>query len=338
MKRILIMLMAFAVLIPVTMAHAQNDNQFGTSGGHELRIPMGTRNIAMAGAGVAGMQGLDAIFWNPAGLSHVEGTQAALTHLDYLLDITVNHGALATRLGDMGILGVSVKALTMGDIPVTTRENPEGTGEFFAPAMTVVGLTFARQLTDRVSFGATGMYLNENIHRVSAHGVAFDFGFVYDPQIYGLKFGAVMKNYGPDMRFDGAGFDQDVTLPETPPGLPDKTVRTESAPFELPSYVQFGIALEAVNQDRNLVNLYGSFQSNNYTNDEYRIGGEYSWDQTFFLRAGFVESNLNEYISDVTLGGGLRINWGDNKLFFDYAWANNKFFDANQWFTVGMEF
>ncbi|MEW5874038.1 MAG: PorV/PorQ family protein [Candidatus Zixiibacteriota bacterium] len=338
MKRIVILLMAFAVLIAATTAHAENDNQFGTAGAHELRIPMGTRNIAMAGAGIAGVRGLDAVFWNPAGLSAIEGTQVQVTHLDYLLDIAVNNGAVATRLGDLGILGVSVKALTMDDIPVTTWENPEGTGEFFAPAMTVVGLTFARQLTDRVSFGATGMYINEDIHRVSSHGVAFDFGFTYDPQIYGLKFGAVMKNYGPDMQFDGNGFDTDVPLPDVDPGIPDKTVRTESAPFELPSYVQFGLAYEAVNQDKNLVSLFGSFQSNNYTNDEYRIGGEYAWDQTFFLRAGYVQSDLDEYISDVTLGGGLRINWGASKVILDYAWANNEFFDANQWFTVGLEF
>jgi hypothetical protein len=338
MKTLAKILAVGLVLLWAPVLHAENDNQFGTSGAHELRIPMGTRNIAIAGSGIADVKGVESIFWNPAGLSRLQGTQVAVTHLNYLLDVTVNHAGIATKLGDMGSLAFSIKALTMGDIDVTTEQNPEGTGELFAPAMTVIGITFARQLTDRVSFGATGMYINENIHLVRASGVAFDFGFIYDPQWQGLRFGATMKNYGPDMRYDGSGFDKDVPLPGIDPGIPDKTVRTRSAAFELPSYVQFGGAYDVVNQNRNQATLFSSFQSNNYSNDEYRFGAEYGYDETLFLRAGYVESNLDEYINDFTLGGGLRVAWGEAHLTLDYAWTNAEYFDANQWFTVSLEF
>jgi hypothetical protein len=338
MKTLSTILAIGLILFGASVLYAANDNQFGTAGAQELRIPMGARNIAMAGAGIAGVTGVDAIYWNPAGLGGLQATQASLNHLNYLLDVDVNTGAVATQLGSMGVMAFSIKVLSVGDIPVTTEQNPEGTGEFFAPAMTVVGLTFARQLTDRVSFGATGMYLNEDIHRVRASGVAFDFGFLYDPQWQGLRFGAVMKNYGPDMSFTGSGFDKDVSLPGVDPGIPDKTVRTESAPFELPSYLQFGVAYDFVNNDRNHAALYGSYQSNNYSNDEFRVGAEYGWNQAVYLRGGYVSSNLDQYINDFTLGGGLRLKWGEAHLTLDYAWANTDFFKANQWFSLGLEF
>jgi len=338
MKTLSMILAVGLILFCASVPYAANDNQFGTAGAQELRIPMGARNIAMAGAGIAGVTGVDAVYWNPAGLGSLQSTQASLSHLNYLLDVDVNTGAVATQLGSMGVMAFSIKVLSVGDISVTTEQNPEGTGEFFAPSMAVVGLTYARQLTDRVSFGATGMYINEDIHRVRANGVAFDFGFLYDPQWQGLRFGAVMKNYGPDMSFVGSGFDKDVPLPGVDPGIPDKTVRTESAAFELPSYLQFGFAYDLVAQHQNRAVLYGSYQSNNYSNDEYRVGGEYGWRESIFLRAGYVASGLDKYINDLTLGGGLKLKWGDTHLTLDYAWANTDYFDANQWLTLGLEF
>jgi hypothetical protein len=186
MKTLSMILAVGLILFCASVPYAANDNQFGTAGAQELRIPMGARNIAMAGAGIAGVTGVDAVYWNPAGLSSLQSTQASLSRLNYLLDVDVNTGAVATQLGSMGVMAFSIKVLSVGDIPVTTEQNPEGTGEFFAPSMAVVGLTYARQLTDRVSFGATGMFINEDIHRVRASGVAFDFGFLYDPQWQGL--------------------------------------------------------------------------------------------------------------------------------------------------------
>ncbi|MBI5868823.1 MAG: PorV/PorQ family protein [candidate division Zixibacteria bacterium] len=326
------------ILLRASDLSAANDNQFGTAGAQELKIPVGARNIAMAGAGIAGVHGVDAIFWNPAGLGSLEATQASITHLDYLLDVSVNQAAVATKLGSMGVMALSIKALTMGDIPVTTEQSPEGTGELFAPAMTVVGLTFARQLTDRVSFGATGMFISEDIHRVQASGMAFDFGFVYDPQWHGLRFGATMKNYGPDMAFTGSGFDKDVPLPGVDPGIPDKTVRTESSPFELPSFLQFGIGYDLINDNQSRAAVYGSYQSNNYSNDEVRMGAEYGWKESIYLRGGYSGSSLDQYISGLTFGGGVRLKWGNTNLTFDYAWARAKYFDANQWFSLGFEF
>jgi hypothetical protein len=271
-------------------------------------------------------------------VAEVEGTEAAFSHLTYIADMNVNYAAVATHLGDFGTIGISAKVLSMNDIEVTDEANPEGTGETFAPAFSVFALTYARRLTDRVAFGVNGMLINESIFRESARGMAFDFGFTYNPMWRGLKFGAVIKNWGPEMRFDGPDFDVKVQIPGSDPNSPSKSVRSQSGTFELPSSVQFGMAYEVLNMNRNFVQLNGAYQSNNFNNDELRIGGEYGYNEVVFLRGGYSYSSQDEYIEGLTLGLGLAFHVGQTRMIFDYSWAQTQYFDDKQFYTVKIQF
>ncbi len=338
MKMLRIIGCTLLVLALAAPAFAGNEGRIGTAGAQELRIPVGSRGVAMGGSAIATMTGTEAIFWNPAGVSDIEGTEATFSYQQYIADIDVNFAAVATKVGDFGTLGLSAKIVSMDDIEVTTETSPEGTGELFSPGFSVVGLTFSRRLTDRVSFGANAMYINESIHRETANGVAFDFGFMYNPDFAGLTFGAVIKNWGPEMRFDGPDFDVEVQIPGSDPNSPLKTVRSQSTAFELPSSVQLGAAWEMVNQDKNLVTLNSTFQSNNFSNDEWRIGGEYSYNNSIFLRGGYVGSDQDEYIEGASLGAGVVFNVGQTNLVLDYTWSQTEFFDNRQFYTVKLQF
>ena len=338
MKLLRILGCAVGVLAIAASAFAGNEGRIGTAGALELRIPIGSRSIAMGGAAIAGVTGTEAIFWNPAGTAEIEGTEVAFSHLTYIADMDVSFAAVATRFGDFGTIGLSAKVLSMGDIEVTNELNPEGTGETFAPAFSVFGLTYARRLTDRVAFGANAMYINENIFRESARGVAFDFGFMYNPMWRGLKFGAVVKNWGPEMSFDGPDFDVDIQIPGSDPNSPQKTVRTKSTTFELPSSVQFGMACELLNMDRNFVQVNGTYQSSNFNNDEFRVGGEYGYNDVLFARGGYIYSNQDEYIEGLTLGLGLAFRLGQTRMLFDYSWAQTEYFDDKQFYTLKIQF
>ena len=151
-------------------------------------------------------------------------------------------------------------------------------------------------------------------------------------------FAVVMKNYGPDMRFGGAGFDRDVRVPGQDPNAPDKTIRQRSASFELPSFIQLGVAWDAVDQQNSNLGLYGSFQSNTFNNDEGRIGAEYAYDNTVFVRGGYVVSDQDSYLYGMSFGGGLKVQWGETDLVLDYAWNETEFFDSNQYFTLRLGF
>jgi hypothetical protein len=326
------------VLLTASCLYAGGSERIGTAGAQELRIPVGSRVTAMAGANVSDVSGAEALFWNPAGVAYQEGTEAMFSHLEYIAGIDVNYFGVSTDLGDFGFLGLHAKVISIGEMEVTTTDQPQGTGETFSPTFSVIGLTYSRMFTDRVSFGATANLINERIEQVSANGIALDFGFIYDPLWQGLKFGVAVRNFGPQMRFTGEDFSVSVDPPDAEPGTQLKTTRTQSAEFELPAFIQFGASWDFVNQDQNRATAIGSFQANNFSQDEFRYGMEYSYDNMFFLRGGYVASSQDSYMFGLTLGGGLKYAWGQNTISFDYSWVQTEYFDDNQYFTVKFGF
>lgn len=337
-SKIIFPALALCLLFLTGQAVGGSGLKVGTAGAQELRLPVGSYSTSLGGAMIANVQGAEALYWNPAGVAQMEGSQAMFSRMEYIADINLSYFGICTNLGDFGSLGLSAKVLDIGDIPVTTEESPEGTGENFSPSFTVLGLTYSRQMTDRVSFGATMMYLSESIMRERAHGLAFDFGFQYIPGWRGLKLGFVMKNYGPAMRFDGPDFEYQLIPTEDDPQAANKTMRTQSAEFELPSSIQFGTSYELLDQGDNRATLVGNFQNNNFSQDEYRGGIEYSYREMLFLRGGYKGSTQNDYLFGPSFGFGLKFNLGQTKVDFDYSYLSTEYFDDNQVFTVKLSF
>jgi hypothetical protein len=326
------------VLLTASCLFAGSSDRIGTAGAQELRIPVGGRVSAMAGSNIADITGAEALFWNPAGVAYNEGTEAMFTHLEYLAGINVDYVGVTTNIADFGALGFQAKVISFGEMEITTDDRPQGTGETFNPTFSVIGLTYSRIFTDRVSFGVTASLVNEKIEQVSANGLALDFGFVYNPLWRGLKFGIAVKNYGPQMKFSGEGFNVANDVPSTEPGSQQKTYSSQSAEFELPAFIQFGVSWDAVNRGMNRAVVAGSFQSNNFSEDEFRGGLEYSYNDVVFLRGGYVGTSQDNFMYGLTLGAGLKYAWGQNAITFDYSWVQTEYFDDNQYFTVKFAF
>jgi hypothetical protein len=329
MKTKIILCLLGAVLLLSSQALAGSSDRLGTGGAEELRIPVGSRSVSLGGAVIADVSGAEAIYWNPAGMSANPKTEAVFSHMEYIADIKLNYFAVMTHLGGFGTLGLSAKILNIGDIVHRTENSPEGDGEIFSPTFSVIGLTYSRQLTDRVSFGTTAMYISEKIRQEQASGLAFDFGFQYAPGWRGLRLGATIKNLGPNMKFDGPGFERIINT---------EPRKSESAPFELPSSVNFGISYNIYNYQNNRLMAQGAFQSNNFSEDEFRFGAEYSFRDMFFLRGGFAASNQTEYIYGPSAGAGLKLKLSGTDVTVDYSWAKADFFKDNQVFTVKFAF
>jgi len=330
------------VLTFAALSMAGSERRIGTAGAQELRIPIGSRGTALGGAVGADVVGTEAIFYNPAGVALVEGTEVMFSHLTYFADMDLNYFAVTKSIEDVGSFGVSVKVLSVGDIVKTTgvASTPDGTGEVFSPTMSVIGLTYSRILTDRVTFGVTGNYINESVDRVSASGVAFDFGVNYDTEWKGLILGFVIKNVGPEMRYGGAGFEYDVQAPNTYPQIsPQKTFRAQPAKFELPSWISFNAAVDFLNMEQNRATFFGEFQSNNFSKDLYRTGVEYAFDEKYFLRAGYtIDSKQEDYLYGMTFGAGFVFSLGETDITLEYSWNETEFFDNNQYFTGKVNF
>jgi len=311
-------------------------NKIGTAGAQQLRVPVGTRGVAMAGAVVADAMGPEALFWNPAGAAGTSGTEVCLAYKGYIADMTVSYVGLTSRFA-YGTIGVSAKILSLGDIVVTTTRDWDGTGEVYSVNMPVLGLTYSYMLTDRVAFGATAMYLSEAVMQSRAQGMAFDFGFQYVPGWKTLRFGMVMKNYGPKMTYSGPDFDASTLVPGDDPESANRTVALTSAGFEMPSNFQMGATYDFALGMNGKTTVGAVYQSNNFSEDEYRFGAEYVLGERLCVRAGYVLCDQEEYIYGPTLGFGASFNLGRIKASLDYShtFVSNYFDDIPE---VSMKF
>ena len=96
-------------------AFAGSDERKGTGGALELRLPVGPRGTALGSAVVGDASGIEALFWNPAGLATIERTQATFSHTQYFADMKLNYAAVGTRVG-FGTLAFNAKVLSVGDV------------------------------------------------------------------------------------------------------------------------------------------------------------------------------------------------------------------------------
>lgn len=340
-----------ALLAPA-LVFAGETERIGTSAAPQLRIPVGSRGTALGGSILASVKGADGLFWNPAGVAFSETTrEITYSYLDYIADMSMNYMGLITKVGESTTLGISVKILSVGDIVVTTEASPEGTGDIISPNFSVIGFTYSQQFTDRVSFGTTIKYINESVRRISASGLAFDFGFQYYTGLKGLSLGVAIRNLGPDLRYDGADLDVPVQLGDALPNAEatsaSRNFRTSLSSSELPTSIELGMAYELYQGPQGKGTFYATFRNNNLSTDEYQAGVEFELLGALQLRGGYsvspegdVQANgfKKEYILGPTAGFGLKVPVSDYNLAIDYAYGQTEFFEDNHWLTVGFGF
>jgi hypothetical protein len=249
---------------------------------------------------------------------------------------------VSANIEGFGVLSLNLKGLAVGDIEVTTTTNPDGTGQTFTPQFFSAGLTFSRQLSDRIAVGLTSTYISETLGDVSASGVAFNVGVIYDNlgSVDGLSLGVVVKNVGPQMKFSGPGLNVQASVPDQ--NRPPQYYTIDAASFELPSTLEFGIGYKAQLATDNTLQLSSVFQNNNFSDDEYKFGAEYAYQDLIFLRGGYAlaqkESSQRDYIYGASFGAGIHSQVGSLDLTFDYAYRSTKFFDNNHVFSVTVGF
>ncbi len=312
---------ALALLtLAASAAWAGSPERLGTSGAPELRLPVGARSIALAGADIGSIGGAEALFYNPAGMVETDSkTEVMFSSTQYIADMKINYFAITQNVGGYGSLGVSAKILSVGDMTYTTEAAPDGTGETFSPTFSVLGLSYGRKLTNRVNFGANVTYDAEHILQETAAGVSFGFGFQYDTDYKGLRMGMAMTNVGPNMEYSGSDLEHLQQLPGYNPFVAPRDLALSTAQFELPTAFQFGLSYPMITGDLNQFTLHGSYISNSFAVDEGRVGAEYGYRKLFALRAGTKITSNKDDLFGVSYGAGVRVPMGSANLWVDYA-------------------
>lgn len=317
-----------------------DDSRKGTTGADQLLVPVGARSIATGGAFVALVDGLESIYYNPAGLAKYQNSEAMFSYMNYIADINMSYFAAGTYLGDFGSIALSLKSFDFGDIPITTNEFPDGTGATYSPSFITIGLTYSKILTDRVSVGANFKYISETITNTNATGFAIDAGVQYQFNDQ-LSIGATLNNVGTNMTYSGQDLRQSTGVPNSTIGGADGTYEVVTESFQIPSYFQLSLAYENRIDEQNNLILSSTFVANNSLEDAFNLGLEYGYDNLFFVRGGYhlLTENSSESIFGFTAGAGINYNLESMGFSFDYAYRDVKDFPtSNHIFTVKLAF
>lgn len=314
-------------------AVAGRGDKAGTAAANELLIPIGARGVSLGGSSLATVEGLEAIFWNPAGLVRSNFPSAAMvSHMKYLDDIGVDYLGVCTDLGDFGKLGLSIKSLSFGSIPITTEDAPDGTGEVANPADYVLGATIARLVTDHIAFGVNGNYIIEEMDKTSATGFAFTAGIQYRGLggIDDLSVGVVIRNLGSQIKYSGDGLTRNATIDDNL--RPSSEVKIEAASNDLPSTIEIGLGYVSTIADNSVMNFTSTFQNNNYSDDAYKFGAEYVYEKFLAFRGGYTYVATEASALSIfgpSFGFGVVTSVEGANVAIDYSYSAVRFFGAN---------
>lgn len=282
------------------------DENVGTAGAQFLRIPVGARAVALGQAYTACAVDGAAPFWNPAGLMRTPGRRNLFfAHDAYAADIDLEYAAYHWR-GQNFAFGLSAGMLLSGEIPRTTELHQEGTGQTFTANQYVLGLSAARAMTDRFSFGGTVKYFQENLDEFTTRGALFDIGILYYVGVGDLRVAFAVRNIGGDLRPGG-----------TPPALgPGYTPPAEFQSYAAPTSGSFGAAYTWRLGERTSLLTSADFHHPTDYSESFRTGLELTLDRRLALRGGY-ETNRDQ--GGLAAGFGVLLARDRWRIRLDYA-------------------
>ncbi|MCY4223663.1 MAG: PorV/PorQ family protein, partial [Bacteroidetes bacterium] len=134
-----------------------------------LMIEPDSRAAGMGNAGVALADNANALFWNPAGLADQVGTEVALTHSNWLPELTSDlffeYLVAKHHIKNWGTVGAHITFLNLGEHEHRDElNNPLGT---FRSYDLSVGVSYGFKLTNRLSLGTGIRWIRSNLANVS---------------------------------------------------------------------------------------------------------------------------------------------------------------------------
>ena len=170
----LLLLLTFAA----TAVFAGNPDRQGEAGASELLMNPWAVSAGFNSLNTASISGVEAMRLNVAGLGRIENGEVILanTQLYGGSDVSMSSAGFATKLGKNGTLGISFVSLNFGEIPITTVNQPEGTGGTYKPNFFNLGVGYSYLYENKISVGVLVRGVSEALPSVSAFGFAIDAG------------------------------------------------------------------------------------------------------------------------------------------------------------------
>lgn len=186
---------ATALVFPRGARGAQTD---ATTSASFLKLPIGARNAAMGATGAAEAS-VYSLYWNPAGLAPLEGSELAYSYTAWLADTSYQFLGYA-RKTEAGSFGVSAQYVS---VPAIQKYDNTGAplNDRYRPLDGLVSISYARKIAD-VAVGASVKGIYSKLDDRSARTAAADVGMRMD-SLFGrrLSAGLTIQNVGPGLKY-----------------------------------------------------------------------------------------------------------------------------------------
>ena len=280
------------IIIAISSLGLGQNSRMGSASSTQLLVVPSAKHLSGGGA-AATATGMDATFWNPAGLAMSENSiDAIFSNRQYFADIDNSFFGVATDIGEYK-MGVTVRSFNMGDINETTVFYPDGTGQVFTPNFSILGGTIAKKLSDNTSVGMNVNYIREGFGRVTASGTAFDLGVQYKGLLgrENLDVGFTLKNFGSPVKYDGPGLG--VFAEPSDADRPSEYYKLDAAAFDLPFTFDMAVSYKVAGAD-----VGATYTSNYYSTDELKLTVGYQMEGLGSVGVGLQSSGAAQKIDD----------------------------------------
>ena len=306
MKRTVHVLPLLSLLIVGSASGGDPISKRGTTAAPFLEFGVGPRAVGMGKAFTAIANDATAMYWNVAGLDLLTENEVSFSYMDWIADMDLMYAALVLKAGSAGTFGLSITSLSTPEMLVRTVEQPEGLGWRFDAADLAVGVSYAKTLTDRFTFGGSFKYIQRRIWHMEATAIAADFGILYSLPMQGMKVGMSITNFGSKLQMQGidavVATDVDPTMAGNN-GAVLSHLRTKE--WALPLSFRFGMAYDLIVSAEHTVMVAADYLHPNNNEESANVGVEYVFLETLSLRAGYQSLFMKESEEGLSMGIGL---------------------------------
>ena len=304
-----------------------------------LNIGVDASALGMSNAVVASSDDVNSGYWNPAGLVHLEDSEAAIMHSSYFANIAnYNYIAFAMPLDDRTAVGLSLIRFGVDDILDTTKLiDQQGVINYdrinlFSAADYALTFSFARKLpVPGWNYGVNAKVIRRIIGDfASSWGFGLDLGIQFESNDW--KFGLMARDVTTTFNAWAINEERLRDIKDAIPGQNQE--EPEATELTLPK-LQLGMSkLFTFNYDYTLrteVDLICRFEENNdvisssFVSINPALGLEFGYTDLVFFRAG-VGNFQNELQLDnstpLTFQPNFGVGFKYNGIYLDYAFTD----------------
>jgi hypothetical protein len=292
-----------------------------------LRISPDARAGGMGDLAIATSPDANAPFWNLAKVPFAKKRSAiALNYTPWLKDLGLTDVYLASlagyyKLDDQSAVSTSLRYFSLGNIQLTDYSG--NILNTVKPSEFSIDAGYSRLLNDKMSIGVAMRYINSRlvvgdvgtgVVYKAGNSVAGDISLFYhgvDEAGSGLNWGVVLSNLGSKIGYTndsknkdfipanlGIGATYASAINESNKitfGLDINKLLVPTAPVATGTYSTDSANLEAYRSTSLMSSWFKSFSdgTNQLNSLQVSLGGEYSYNDQFFVRAGYFYENKN---------------------------------------------